>query len=94
MELDRQLLERERMSTDVNAARALERMEKTKKVLEDNNRLSLANMQMGDQYSRMMQKNMMQDGRYGKEGDIFDSMFERQNHWRKVSALLISSTGI
>lgn len=82
--MDRQLLEREKQSTDFNAVRALERMEKTKKVLEDNNRLTTANIQMGDNHNRAMQKNRMQEGMYGKDGDIFDSMFERQNHWRKV----------
>jgi hypothetical protein len=40
--------------------------------------------QLNADTSRMNNRDLMKDGRYGKTGDIFDSMFEREQHWRNV----------
>lgn len=77
------MLEAERLSKDLNFIRSNERLNKTKAVYQDNLRLQDMNLAQMEN-TRSLQNDNMRDGRYGKTGDIFDSMFERQQHWRNV----------
>ena len=87
MEQDWKILENERLSKDLNAVRSTERTNLTKQVYAENQQLKDLNQLYADR-SHLSEKEMMRDGKYGKSGDIFDSMFERQKHWRNVNGLL------
>jgi hypothetical protein len=77
------MLDAEKQSKDLNYIRAAERMNKTKAVFDDNMKMQDLNQLYADR-NRINNNDLIRDGQYGKTGDIFDSMFERQQHWRNV----------
>jgi hypothetical protein len=78
------MLQNEKESVDLNAVRALERMEKTKRVFEENQRLGRENFAYANKY-QTLENNQLRTS--NQNGDIFDSMFERPKHWKNVAVV-------
>ena len=60
--------------------------------MEENQRLSDPNFLYANKYDNLT-RNQLREGAEGHPGDIFDSMFERQKHWKNVNSSLTQFYG-
>jgi hypothetical protein len=77
------VLNRETEAPDINVLRAVERIEKTKKIIADNKRLEEGNYLYASKINAQSQNALPHHT--CKQGDIFDSLFERPAHWKNVT---------